>query len=79
MSMFTAPPDRFVVTTVGWEPEYAVIGRDLKVVTYAGMGTVRVTDPDDRPLPDGAARMARSAGGILRALRGEPEPGAAGP
>ena len=70
-SMFTAPQDRFVSSTVGWEPRYAVIGKDLKVMMYAGLGTADITDPFDRPLPDGPARMARNAGKILRALRGE--------
>jgi membrane-anchored protein YejM (alkaline phosphatase superfamily) len=71
LSMFEAPRDRFVVSTVGWEPQYAAIGADLKVTMYAGLGTAKITDPDDRPLPDGAARMAGSAGRILKALRGE--------
>jgi hypothetical protein len=71
-SMFTAPADRFVVSTVGWEPLYAAIGQDLKVTMYAGLGTASITDPEDRPLPDGGARMAASAGRILKALRGEP-------
>jgi hypothetical protein len=71
MSMFAAPPDRFVTATVGWEPRYAVIGKDLKVMMYAGLGTADVTDPFDRPLPDGPARMAAQAGRILKALRGE--------
>jgi hypothetical protein len=71
LSMFAAPRDRFVVSTVGWEPHYAAIGADLKVTMYAGLGTARITDPDDRPLPDGPARMAASAGRILKALRGE--------
>jgi membrane-anchored protein YejM (alkaline phosphatase superfamily) len=70
-SMFTAPPDRFVTSTVGWEPRYAVIGKDLKVMMYAGLGTASITDPFDRPLPDGPAQMAKNAGKILRALRGE--------
>ena len=70
-SMFGAPADRFVTSTVGWEPQYAVIGKDLKVTMYAGLGTAAITDPEDRPLPDGPARMARSAGRIMRALRGE--------
>jgi membrane-anchored protein YejM (alkaline phosphatase superfamily) len=70
-SMFSAPEDRFVTSTVGWEPLYAVIGRDLKVTMYAGLGTASITDPFDRPLPDGPARMGRNAGKILRALRGE--------
>jgi membrane-anchored protein YejM (alkaline phosphatase superfamily) len=71
LSMFEAPPDRFVVSTVGWEPYYAATGRDLKVKMYAGLGTAEITDPDDRPLPDGPARLAESAGRILKALRGE--------
>jgi membrane-anchored protein YejM (alkaline phosphatase superfamily) len=70
-SMFAAPDDRFVCSTVGWEPHYAVIGKDLKVVMYAGLGTAAITDPDDRPLPDGPIRMAKAAGRIMRALRGE--------
>ncbi len=77
VSMFRAPRDRFVVSTVGWEPYYAAIGADLKVTMYAGLGTVQITDPDDRPLPDGTARMAASAGRILRALRGENAEGTA--
>jgi hypothetical protein len=75
-SMFTAPPDRFVTSTVGWEPLYAVIGKDLKVTMYAGLGTASITDPDDRPLPDGQIRMAKAAGRIMRALRGEAQDGA---
>ncbi|MGC4000021.1 MAG: sulfatase-like hydrolase/transferase [Anaeromyxobacter sp.] len=73
---FTAPADRFVVATVGWEPQYAVIGKDLKVMMYAGIGSTSVTDPDDKPLPDGQVRMAAQVGRIMRALRGEPEPDA---
>ncbi len=75
VSMFEAPRDRFVVSTVGWEPLYAAIGADLKVTMYAGLGTARITDPDDAPLPDGPARMAASAGRILKALRGEAQDG----
>ncbi len=71
LSMFAAPQDRFVTSTVGWEPQYAVIGKDLKITMYAGLGTAAITDPSDRPLADGPARMARSAGRIMRALRGE--------
>jgi membrane-anchored protein YejM (alkaline phosphatase superfamily) len=77
LCMLDAPADRYVVTTVGWEPSYAAIGKDLKVRMYAGSAAAQVTDPDDRPLPDGAARMARDASRILRALRGEAEPAAA--
>jgi hypothetical protein len=69
--MFAAPDDRCVASTVGWEPQYAVICKDLKIVMYAGLGTAAITDPEDRPLPDGPVRMARSAGRIMRALRGE--------
>lgn len=69
--MFDAPVGRFVLSSVGWEPRFAVIGHDLKVsfTTYdAGMGSVRVTDPWDHPLPDGDRRFAAAAGGILRAF-----------
>jgi hypothetical protein len=76
--MFDAPPDRFVVSTVGWEPYYAATGKDLKVKMYSGLGTAEITDPDDRPIPDGPARMAASAGRILRALRGEAQDPAQG-
>ena len=57
-----APADRFVLSTVGWEPRYAVVGKDLKVTVYAGLAGAQVTDPDDRPLPDGNARLAAGAG-----------------
>ncbi len=73
VSMLAAPADRYVVATVGWEPQYAAIGRDLKVTTYAGVGGAQITDPEDRPLPDGPVRMARDAGRIVKALRGEAE------
>jgi hypothetical protein len=81
MDMFQSPPDRFVVATVGWEPRHAVIGKDLKVQMYAGLGSSKITDPDDRPLPDGPARLAASAGKILKAMRGEgaADAGAAAP
>jgi membrane-anchored protein YejM (alkaline phosphatase superfamily) len=71
VSMFQAPKDRFVVATVGWEPQYAAIGADLKVTMYAGLGTATITDPDDGPVENGPARMAAAAGRILKALRGE--------
>jgi len=73
VSMFEAPPDRFVVATVGWDPRYAVIGRDLKATFFAfdaGMGGVAVTDPFDRPLADADARFSAEAPRILRAFRG---------
>jgi uncharacterized protein len=56
---------------VGWEPQYAAIGADLKVTMYAGLGTAKITDPDDGPVENGTARMAAAAGRILKALRGE--------
>jgi uncharacterized protein len=69
MSMFEAPRDRFVLSSLGWEPRYAAIGHDLKVSFFgmdAGMGGVTITDPFDRPLPDGEARFSASAPRILR-------------
>jgi membrane-anchored protein YejM (alkaline phosphatase superfamily) len=69
MSMFEAPADRFVLTTVGWEPRFAAIGKDLKVAFHgmdAGLGGVTITDPFDRPLPDGEARFSAAAPRILR-------------
>jgi uncharacterized protein len=71
MSMFESPADRFVLTSVGWEPEFAVIGRDLKAsfATHrSALGTVLVTDPFDRPLPDAQTRFNSQSGNILRAL-----------
>jgi membrane-anchored protein YejM (alkaline phosphatase superfamily) len=68
ISMFDAKPDRFVLTTVGWEPHYAVIGKDLKVTMYAGFGDAQITDPDDRELPDAAQRFSANAGKVLKAL-----------
>ncbi|HSM94271.1 MAG TPA: sulfatase-like hydrolase/transferase [Anaeromyxobacteraceae bacterium] len=66
--MLDAPPDRFMLTTVGWEPHYAVIGKDLKVTMYAGLGDARITDPEDREIPDAQQRFAAEAGKILKAL-----------
>lgn len=69
MSMFDAPQDRFVLSSLGWEPRYAAIGKDLKVAFYgmdAGMGGVTITDPFDRPLPDGDARFSAAAPRILK-------------
>ena len=76
VSMFGVPADRFVLATVGWEPRYAVTGRDLKATFFAfdaGMGGVVVTDPFDRPLADGEARFSAEAARILRAFR-DPRP-----
>jgi membrane-anchored protein YejM (alkaline phosphatase superfamily) len=69
VSMFDAPQDRFVLSSLGWEPRYAAIGKDLKVSFYgmdAGMGGVTLTDPFDRPLPDAEARFSAAAPRILR-------------
>ncbi|WP_242346616.1 sulfatase-like hydrolase/transferase [Anaeromyxobacter terrae] len=71
LSAFDSPDDRFVLSTVGWEPRYAVVGKDLKVTVFAGLAGASVTDPEDRPLPDGSARLAANAGKIMRAMRGE--------
>jgi len=75
-----AHPDRFVLSTVGWEPRHALVGRDLKVRMLAGAGS-QITDLDDRPLEHGDLLAARRASEILRALRGpagEAPPAAAG-
>jgi len=69
MSMFEAPPDRFVLTTVGWEPRFAAIGQDLKVSFNgmdAGLGGITITDPFDRPVADGEARFSAAAPRILK-------------
>ena len=69
LSMFDAPQDRFVLASLGWEPRYAAIGKDLKIAFYgmdAGMGGVTITDPFDQPLPDGEARFSVAAPRILR-------------
>jgi hypothetical protein len=55
---------------VGWEPRYALIGRDVKVHMYAGIGA-QVTDPDDRPLSGSSADLSHHAGSMVRALRGD--------
>jgi hypothetical protein len=66
--MVEAPADRFILTTVGWEPHYAVSGKDLKVTMYAGFGDAHVTGPEDQEIPDAQQRLAASAGKILKAL-----------
>lgn len=73
MSMFDATPDDFVLTTVGWEPRYAVIGARMKATFFGldgGFGRVRITDPLDAPVADGERLLRESAGAILRALEG---------
>jgi len=67
----SAPLDRFVLTTVGWEPRYAAVGRDLKVSFHGldgGFGGALVTDEHDRPLADGEKRPAAEAPAVLRAF-----------
>jgi uncharacterized protein len=69
--MYEATAGRFVLATVGWEPRWCAVGADLKATFFgldAGFGGVTVTDPQDRPLPDGDARFAARAPEILRAF-----------
>jgi membrane-anchored protein YejM (alkaline phosphatase superfamily) len=69
ISMFEAPQDRFVLTTVGWEPKFAAIGKELKVSFNGmdgGLGGVTLTDPFDRPLPDAEAKFSAAAPRILK-------------
>jgi len=76
--MFAAPADRFVLATVGWEPRYAVIGRDLKATFFAfdaALGDLAVTDPHTSPwwIATGGSRSTQRA---LRAFRERrPAPG----
>jgi membrane-anchored protein YejM (alkaline phosphatase superfamily) len=72
--MTRAPEDRYLLTTVGWEPRLALVGRDLKVRFFGqdlGFGGLTVTDPWDRELPDGEARFAAEYPKILRSLRSQ--------
>lgn len=71
-SMTAPPAGRFVVSTAGWIPRYAVIGDSLKAQFFgldAGLGTVTVTGPGDEPLANGPAMLRARAPQILRALR----------
>jgi membrane-anchored protein YejM (alkaline phosphatase superfamily) len=73
--MHQAPADRYVMTTVGWEPRHALIGEQLKVRfgdRYAGLSSTEVTDPYDRPLPDPRAAFEAEAVRIARALKSRP-------
>lgn len=63
-------PTRYLLTTIGWEPRYALIGQELKVRFGAGLPGTEITDVKDRPLPDAQARFAAQAPRILRRLRG---------
>lgn len=65
--------DRYALSTVGWEPRFAVIGKELKVRFYsldAGFGSVQLTDHEDRPLPDAKTRFGSDAMKLLQRLRG---------
>jgi membrane-anchored protein YejM (alkaline phosphatase superfamily) len=67
--MFDAPGDRFVLVSMGWEPRYAAVSRDLKVAFNAmdaGLGGVSVTDTWDRPLADGDARFHQALPRIVQ-------------
>ncbi|NPC77992.1 sulfatase-like hydrolase/transferase, partial [Pyxidicoccus fallax] len=72
-------PDRYLLATIGWEPLYALIGRELKVRFGAGLPGTEITDVKDRPLPDARARFAAEAPRILRRLRGGEDTPAPGP
>ncbi|MCP3099947.1 sulfatase-like hydrolase/transferase [Myxococcus sp. K15C18031901] len=65
-------PRRYLLTTIGWEPRYALIGQQLKVRFGAGLPGTELSDMWDRPLPDAQERFAAEAPRILRRLRGEP-------
>lgn len=70
--MTEAPADRYLLTTVGWEPRLALVGRDLKVRFFGqdmGFGGISITDPLDRPLPDGEARFAAEYPNLLQSLK----------
>jgi len=70
--MTAPPPGRFVLSTAGWVPRYAVIGPDLKAQfngVNPGIGGVTITAPDGTPLPDARDRFRRDTGGILSALQ----------
>ena len=71
MRMTDADSSRYVLSTTGWSPWYAVVGMREKVTFFgldAGLGGVKVTDPADHPLPGGAANLAGQAAQILRAF-----------
>ncbi|AEI68603.1 sulfatase-like hydrolase/transferase [Myxococcus fulvus] len=73
LPMTRPDPQRYLLTTVGWEARYALIGQELKVHFGAGRPGTLVTDLSDRPLPDGKERLAAEAPRILRRLRGTSE------
>lgn len=70
MRMLDAGADRYVLSTAGWAPWFAVVGREEKVTFFgldAGLGGVSVTDPSDHPLP-GGGNLAGEAAHILHAF-----------
>ena len=70
-----------MLATVGWEPKFAAVGKDVKVAFNGmdpGFGGVTITDPDDRPLPDGEARLSAALPRILRVFAGGAAPAASG-
>lgn len=69
--MFQASPDRFVLTTVGWQPVHGLVSRDLKV-TFGGLQGTVISDFADQPLSDGSARVAARLRDVLRALGRSP-------
>ncbi|HEY0838960.1 MAG TPA: sulfatase-like hydrolase/transferase, partial [Vulgatibacter sp.] len=72
--MQRASPDRYVLAMEAWARKFALVGREMKVTFHEGGASpkgVRVTDPFDRPLPDGEARFAAEAPRLLRRLRGQ--------
>ena len=72
-AVMTHPPQgRFVVSTAGWIPRFAVVGDSLKAQFFsldAGLGTVTLTGPADQPLPNAGALLRSEGPRILRALR----------
>jgi uncharacterized protein len=74
-SMFEAREDRFVLVSMGWEPKFGAVGRDLKVTFHgmdAGFGGVQITDPQDRPLADGPARFHEALPRIVQLFQPHP-------
>ncbi len=77
MPMQLAPADRYVLSIVGWTRKFALIGEELKVSFLEGdtsLRGVRISDPDDGPLPDGEARFVAETPKLLRRLRGQSQP-----
>ncbi len=70
--MTSPPAGRFVVSTAGWIPRFAVIGDSLKAQFFsldAGLGGVTVTGPADQPLANASELLRQNGTAILRALR----------